>query len=215
MAAGHKHYWESDSVACYSQFVLAKGRSREALAVWTPLGLVQPTTLPFGQKNSGTDAQGPYRAAAAEMRNGRHGDYVDDWIGWADSEEQLCEDFADFLHRSREEQVVGRRNSPLKQTDSSEADRNSPVRQPKQGRKVRNKIRRKTRNKIQRPKVTMRLSLPKMKKRQKKRKRPEENQAEVRSPLIIVIHEMFVVVARRRKVIDRITGTHPPVNQIW
>jgi hypothetical protein len=69
----------------------------EALAVWTPIGLVQPTTLPFGQKNSGTEAQGPYRAAAAKLRNGRHGNYVDDWIGWADSEKQLFEDFEDFL----------------------------------------------------------------------------------------------------------------------
>ncbi len=81
-AAGHDYYWESDSVACYSQFTLAKGQSLEALAVWTPLGLVQPTTLPFGQKNSGTEAQGPYRAAAAEMHRGRHGNYVDDWIGY-------------------------------------------------------------------------------------------------------------------------------------
>ena len=87
-AAGHRFYWESDSVACYSQFVLAKGRSREALAIWTPLGLVQPTTLPFGQKNSGTEAQGPYRAAAAELRNRRFGNYVDDWIGWANTEAQ-------------------------------------------------------------------------------------------------------------------------------
>jgi hypothetical protein len=35
-AAGHLHYWESDSVACYSQFTLAVGPSREALAIWTP-----------------------------------------------------------------------------------------------------------------------------------------------------------------------------------
>ena len=77
-AAGRRYYWESDSVACYSQFVLAQGRLREALAIWTPIGLVQPTTLPFGQKNSGTEAQGPNRAAAAELRGGRHGNYVDD-----------------------------------------------------------------------------------------------------------------------------------------
>ncbi len=44
-AAGHQYYWESDSVACYSQFTLAPGRSREALAIWTPIGLVQPTTV--------------------------------------------------------------------------------------------------------------------------------------------------------------------------
>jgi transposase InsO family protein len=96
-AAGHLWYWESDSVACYSQFTLAAGRSREALAVWTPLGLVQPTTLPFGQKNSGTEAQGPYRAAASEMNRGRHGNYVDDWIGYSDELDQLIEDFECFL----------------------------------------------------------------------------------------------------------------------
>jgi hypothetical protein len=32
-AAGYAYYWESDSVACYSQFVLTPGRSREALAI--------------------------------------------------------------------------------------------------------------------------------------------------------------------------------------
>ncbi len=82
-AAGHEYFWETDAVACYSQFVLAAGQSREALAVWSPLGLVQPMTLPFafGQRNSGTEAQGPYRAAANELNKGRHGNYVDDWVG--------------------------------------------------------------------------------------------------------------------------------------
>jgi hypothetical protein len=66
-AAGHHWFFESDSVACYNSFVLKKGRSREALAVWSPIGLMQPTVLPFGQKNSGTEAQGPYRKASAEL----------------------------------------------------------------------------------------------------------------------------------------------------
>jgi hypothetical protein len=67
------------------------------LAIWTPIELVQPTTLPFGQKNSGTEAQGPYRAAAGEMERGRHGNYVDDWIGYSDDLNQLIDDFARFL----------------------------------------------------------------------------------------------------------------------
>jgi hypothetical protein len=79
-AAGHDYFWETDAVACYSQFVLAPGRSREALAIWSPIGLVHPTTLPFGQRNSGTEAQGPYRAAASELSKGRHGNYVDNWV---------------------------------------------------------------------------------------------------------------------------------------
>jgi hypothetical protein len=97
-AAGHAFYWENDSVACYSQFTLAVGASQEALAISSPLGLVQPTTLPFGQKNSGTEAQGPYRAAAAEMPRGRHSNYVDDWIGYCcDDLQTFLEDFACFL----------------------------------------------------------------------------------------------------------------------
>ena len=35
-ASGHRFYFESDSVACYNSFRLAAGRSREALAIWTP-----------------------------------------------------------------------------------------------------------------------------------------------------------------------------------
>ena len=67
-AAGYKFYFEADSVACYNSFRLAVGKSREAMAIWTPIGLVQPTVLPFGQKNSGTEAQGPYRTAARSLK---------------------------------------------------------------------------------------------------------------------------------------------------
>jgi hypothetical protein len=105
-AAGHRFYWETDAVACYSQFVLAPGRSREALAVWSPIGLVQPTTLPFGQRNSGTEAQGPYRAAANEMNVGRHGNYVDDWIGYSNDLEQLFADFKVFLQVCQKYQIT-------------------------------------------------------------------------------------------------------------
>jgi hypothetical protein len=55
-ASGSRVYFEADSVACYHSFRLAAGLSREALAVWTSIGLLQPTVLPFGQKNSGTEA---------------------------------------------------------------------------------------------------------------------------------------------------------------
>ena len=69
--------------------------SREAFAVWTPIGLMQPTVLPFGQNNSGTEAQGPCRAAAASLKN--LANYVDDWLGYSDDLEQLFLDFAKFL----------------------------------------------------------------------------------------------------------------------
>jgi hypothetical protein len=94
-APGHNWFFESDSVACYNSFILEKGLSREALAAWTPIGLMQPTVLPFGQKNSGTEAQGPHRAAAASLKN--LANYADDWLGYSDDLEQLFLDFAKFL----------------------------------------------------------------------------------------------------------------------
>jgi len=94
-AAGYKLYWEADSVACYNSFRLAEGESRAALAIWTPSGLVQPTVLPFGQKNSGTEAQGPYREAARNLQGTSN--YVDDWLGYANTPDALCKSFDDFL----------------------------------------------------------------------------------------------------------------------
>ena len=70
-------------MACYHSFRLGAGASREALAVWTPIGLMQPTVLPFGQKNSGTEAQ---------VSN-----YVDDWLGYANTFDELLTNFTAFL----------------------------------------------------------------------------------------------------------------------
>jgi hypothetical protein len=94
-AAGHTFYFESDSVAGYNSFRLAVGRSCEALAVWTPLGLVEPTVLPYGQKNSGTEAQGPHRIASRHLR--QTSNYVDGWLGYSNDLDDLCERFEEFL----------------------------------------------------------------------------------------------------------------------
>jgi hypothetical protein len=94
-ASGFKIYFEADSVACYNSFRLAPGISREALAVWTPIGLLQPTVLPFGQKNSGTEAQGPYLLAAKQLR--QVSNYVDDWLGYSNDFESLLVSFEKFL----------------------------------------------------------------------------------------------------------------------
>ena len=94
-AAGYKWYFETDAVACYSSFRLALGRSREALAIWTPIGLVQPTVLPFGQKNSGTEAQGPYREAIRECKN--LSNYVDDFLSYSNDLDELIDNLEKFL----------------------------------------------------------------------------------------------------------------------
>ena len=44
-AAGFKYFFEADSVACYNSFRLAVGRSREAMAIWTPIGPAYCTPL--------------------------------------------------------------------------------------------------------------------------------------------------------------------------
>jgi hypothetical protein len=51
--------------------------------------------LPFGQKNSGTEAQGPYLLAAKKLR--QVSNYVDDWLGYSDDFEQLLVNFSSFL----------------------------------------------------------------------------------------------------------------------
>ena len=56
---------------------------------------MQPTVLPFGQKNSGTEAQGPYLLAAKKLR--QVSNYVDDWLGYSDDFGELLRHFEAFL----------------------------------------------------------------------------------------------------------------------
>jgi hypothetical protein len=98
-------------VACYSSFRLAAGKSREALAIWTPIGLVQPTVLPFGQKNSGTEAQGPYRTASRLLHN--ISNYVDDWLGYANTIDELLKNFIEFLRVCLESNITLNTNKTL------------------------------------------------------------------------------------------------------
>jgi hypothetical protein len=65
------------------------------MAIWTPIGLVQPTVLPFGQKNSGTEAQGPYRVASRDVK--MVSNYVDDWLGYENDLVKLVDNFEHFL----------------------------------------------------------------------------------------------------------------------
>jgi hypothetical protein len=56
---------------------------------------VEPTVLPFGQKNSGTEAQGPHRVASQNLRN--MSNYVGDWLSCANTLEELYEQLEAFL----------------------------------------------------------------------------------------------------------------------
>ncbi len=53
-ASGYRLYFEADSVACYHSFRLAPAASREALAVWTPIGLCSPQYCHLGRRSART-----------------------------------------------------------------------------------------------------------------------------------------------------------------
>jgi hypothetical protein len=60
-----------------------------------PIGLMKPTVLPFGQKNSGTEAQDPYLLAAKRLK--QVSNCVDDWLEYANEFEELLANFTEFL----------------------------------------------------------------------------------------------------------------------
>jgi hypothetical protein len=53
---GYSLYWSTDRISMYNAYGLAPGPSRELLAVHTPLGLIEPTRMVFGEMNAGTVA---------------------------------------------------------------------------------------------------------------------------------------------------------------
>jgi hypothetical protein len=56
---GYKWYWSTDRFSMYNAFALAPGPSRQLLAIHTPLGLLEPTRMVFGEMNAGTVACSP------------------------------------------------------------------------------------------------------------------------------------------------------------
>jgi hypothetical protein len=50
---GHKYYWITDRFSMYNAYALRPGPSRELLAVHTPIGLLEPTRMVFGEMNAG------------------------------------------------------------------------------------------------------------------------------------------------------------------
>jgi hypothetical protein len=53
---GYNLYWITDRFSMYNAYGLEPGPSRELLAVHTPLGLIEPTRMVFGEMNAGTVA---------------------------------------------------------------------------------------------------------------------------------------------------------------
>jgi hypothetical protein len=53
---GYKWYWATDRFSMYNAFALAPGPSRQLLAIHTPIGLIEPTRMVFGEMNTDTVA---------------------------------------------------------------------------------------------------------------------------------------------------------------
>ena len=49
---GYSLYWCTDRFSMYNAYGLTPGPSRELLAVHTPLGLIEPTRMVFGEMNA-------------------------------------------------------------------------------------------------------------------------------------------------------------------
>ena len=86
-AAGHHRYWYTGGDQQYQGWALAE-KSRDVLSVWTPLGLIRPTRLQFGETNAGVVTQGAVKVmiesdldpyARCHITNG-----ADDFTGFAD-----------------------------------------------------------------------------------------------------------------------------------
>ena len=78
---GYKLYWATDRFSMYNAFALALGSSRQLLAIHTPLGLIEPTRMVFGELNAGTVACAQIPAQIRTLPNKaylRTAAYVDD-----------------------------------------------------------------------------------------------------------------------------------------
>lgn len=85
-AAGHPRYWYTDGDQQYQGLGLQE-KSRNMLAVWTPLGLIRPSRAQFGE-NVGIVVQGVLRVWREEdldkYSKDRSVNIANDFTGWCD-----------------------------------------------------------------------------------------------------------------------------------
>jgi hypothetical protein len=97
---GYSLYWESDRYAMYNAFVLAAGPSRELLALHTPIGLIQPTRMVFGELNAGTVACATTPSDLRLLPHEAHtktASYVDDAAQGSHTFSDLLQGWHDYL----------------------------------------------------------------------------------------------------------------------
>ena len=57
---GYSFYWQADHFGMYNAYGLKEGPSRELLAIHTPIGIIEPTRVVFGEKTQDNQLQLQY-----------------------------------------------------------------------------------------------------------------------------------------------------------
>jgi hypothetical protein len=97
---GYTYYWYTDRFSMYNAYALEPGPSRELLAIHTPLGLIEPTRMVFGEMNAGTVACAATPAILRTLPNKAHlrtASYVDDHAQGSNTFAELLHGYTDFL----------------------------------------------------------------------------------------------------------------------
>jgi hypothetical protein len=97
---GYTYYWYTDRFSMYNAYALEPGPSRELLAIHTPLGLIEPTRMVFGEMNAGTVACAATPAILRTLPNKaylRTASYVDDHAQGSNTFAELLQGYTDFL----------------------------------------------------------------------------------------------------------------------
>jgi hypothetical protein len=97
---GYSYYWYSDRFSMYNAYGLEPGPSRELLAIHTPLGLIEPTRMLFGEMNAGTVACAATPAILRTLPDNAHlrtASYVDDHAQGSHTFAELLKGYTDFL----------------------------------------------------------------------------------------------------------------------
>jgi hypothetical protein len=86
-AAGHQRYWYTDGDQQYQGWALHKS-TRDVLSIWTPIGLLRPTRLQFGETNAGAVTQGAVNVMLERDIDSVHRKQIvngaDDFTGFCD-----------------------------------------------------------------------------------------------------------------------------------
>jgi hypothetical protein len=103
---GYSYYWYSDKFNMYNGYALEPGPSRELLAIHTPLGLLEPTRMVFGEMNAGTVACAATPAIIRTLPDNAHlrtVSYVDDHAQGSHTFADLLKSYIDFLALCQQE----------------------------------------------------------------------------------------------------------------